>query len=120
MNLKSLLEGMAFGAIVAIGVTVWENHRDKTRVPPVTHISTPGAFAVLSAASGDPPKPIEEQLRHQEAIDAWDRQRDVDFKKCDAMRGTPVLGYNGRMICLDSRSVKLVGGPSPAFESSLK
>ena len=115
MNIKSLLEGAVFGALIAVSVVVWEHYRAKP-LPPMTPIVHTGpAFS----ASAEPAQSIEErleyQLHHQDAIDAWDRKRDVDFAKCDAMHGTPVLGYNGRMICLDSHFVKLVGEPSPAF-----
>lgn len=112
MNYKSLLEGMAFGALVAVSITVWEHYRVKPLppMPPIVH--TGPAFS----ASAEPAQSIEDRLRHYDAHDAWLKRRDLEFDKCDALHGTPVLGFSMKVVCLDSHAVKFVGEPSPPYE----
>lgn len=110
MNPKSLLGGMAFGALVAMSVAVWDHYRAKP-IPPVAPIVRTGPAV---SASAEPPQPTEEdRLRHREAEDAWLKRRDLEFGKCDALHGIPVFGFNARVMCLDARVVKFVGEPTP-------
>ena len=109
MNLKSLLEGMAFGALIAVGVTVWEHYRAKPLppMPPIVH--TGPAFSASAASQVAVPK-------SKDAQDAWLQRRNLEFDKCDEMHGTPTLGFGMRVVCLDSHAVKFVGEEHPPYE----
>lgn len=100
MNLKSLLEGMVFGALVAVSVAVWEHYHAKP-VSPIVH--TGPAFSASA----------EDRLKHYDAHDAWLKRRNAEFDKCDAMHGVPTMGFGTAVVCLDPHVVKFVGESAP-------
>jgi len=120
VNLKNTLRGMLFGALVALVITFVQIWRERHTNPLASIATAPRSTASAEPQVDSPAQPIEERLRHQDSQDAWLRRRDLEFAKCAALHGTPVLGFGMSVVCLDSHVVKFAGEHSPPYESLIQ
>ena len=108
MKAKVRIVLLAALAVWAVGI-VWLCRQPTVAPHPAPSVS---ASAPVSA-----PQSIEERLKHYDAQDAWLKRRDLEFDKCDALHGTPTLGFGMRVVCLDSRVVLFLGEEHPPYET---
>jgi hypothetical protein len=109
---------MLFGALVALVITFVQLWRER-HTNPLASVGSPHA-TVSAAQATAPAQPIDDRLRQHEAQDARLRRRDLEFAKCAALHGTPVLGFGMSVVCLDSHVVKFAGEHSPPYESLIQ
>jgi hypothetical protein len=120
VNFKNMYRGMLFGALVALVVTFGQLWRERHTNPLASVATAPSATASAESQAASPAQSIDDRLHQLDAQDAWLRRRDLEFDKCAALHGTPVLGFGMSVVCLDSHAVKFTGEHSPPYKSLIQ
>ncbi len=110
MNLRDLLVGAAFGALIASGIEFAHYKFERYSKP------KPAVSAPVASSAPLPVPLIPAQPKSHDAQAAWLGRREIEFDRCATLHGTPTLGFGMRVVCLDSHAVKFLGEEHPPDE----